>query len=318
MDIMKNMIPQKANIKELIKEQNSDIIFLENISKLVPSAQGKNKFSLAISNYIKLYLWGGLKYFGIYDRLLFSNFILGWFHEFKDYWVYELKGFNMRPHDFFFLLGDFRKYTNFELADNQSGREQIEVWQDPRAIYFLLSQRYKVALNPFEARKFSKFIRKNSLICEFGCGMAPITRSIERFYLHKNVRIHCCDIPTFPFHYIRWYFKKYKGYRFCDFIEIKPETKNILTEVYDIVFLLNVFEHLPSPYKTIIHLTEHIKNGGYLIFNYIETDGTSLDTNAGKLERNETIAYIKENYLILDGSVNINESIGSVVAQKKS
>ena len=311
------MIPQKANIKELIKEQNSDAIFQENIANLIPSAQGKNRIPLTISNYIKLYTWGGLKYFGIYDRLLFSNLILSWFNEFKCYWVNELKGFNMRPHDFFFLLGDFRKLTDLELGDNQDGEKQLEVWQDPRAIYFLLSQRYKVALNPFEAKKFSKYIKKNSLICEYGCGMAPITRSIERFYQHKNVRIHCVDIPTFPFHYIRWYFKKYKRYKFCDFIQIKPDNDSTLTETYDVVFILNVFEHLPSPYKTIIHLTEHLKVGGFLIFNYIKTDGTTLDTKAGSLERNDTISYINENYSILNGSIDSDKDIINTIAQKK-
>jgi 2-polyprenyl-3-methyl-5-hydroxy-6-metoxy-1,4-benzoquinol methylase len=313
---MKNLIPKKANIQELIKEQNASSDFEVDISRLKPSTYGKNRYSLLISNYFKLYFWGGLKQFGIYDRLLFSNLILSWFYEFQYYWIHELQGFNMRPHDFFFLLGDYRKNSDIELNESQNGAKQIEVWQDPRAIYFLLSQRYKVALNPFEARKFSKYISKNSLICEYGCGMAPITRSIERFFRHKNVRIHCVDIPTFPFHYIRWYFKKYKKYQFCDFIEINPEKESILTELYDVVFVLNVLEHLPSPYQTIIHITEHLKIGGFLIFNYIQSDGTTLDTKAGKLERNDTITYIKENYTIINGTIDINENIGNIVAQK--
>ena len=313
---MNSMIPKKANIKELIKNQDADAIFNENISNLTPSAKGKNRLLLKISNYYKLYLWGGLKYFGLYDRLLFANLIIDWFKEFRCYWVKELKGFNMRPHDFFFLLGDLRKYTDLELGENQCGTKQIEVWQDPRAIYFLFSQRYKVALNPFEARKFSKYIKKNSLICEYGCGMAPITRSIERFYQHKNVRIHCVDIPTFCFHYIRWYFKKYKKFSFCDFIQIEPDKDSTLSEIYDVVFILNVFEHLPSPYDTIIHLTEHLKKGGYLIFNYIKSDGTTLDTKAGNLERNDTIQFINDHYSIISGSMDIEKNINNTIAQK--
>ncbi|CAN2048442.1 putative Class I SAM-dependent methyltransferase [Candidatus Magnetomoraceae bacterium gMMP-1] len=307
--------PLKSDIKKLISEQNSDPYY--NLSALKGSAYNKNRLLLKIIEFIKLYLWGGLKYFGIYDRLLFSNLILSWFYEFKEYWVNELQGSNIRPHDFFFLLGDYRKEADYGLGNSQDGKEQIEVWQDQRGIYYLLSQRYKVALNPFEVRSFAKYIKKNSLILEYGCGMGPIARSLERFYRNKNFKMHCVDIPTFPFHYIRWYFKKYRKHKFVDFIEIRPDTDNILQENYDAIFMLNVLEHLPRPLKTIVHATEHLNKGGYLIFNYIDTEGDVLDTKAGMFERKDVLRYITEHYEIVQGVVNFNKTTGNTVAKKR-
>jgi 2-polyprenyl-3-methyl-5-hydroxy-6-metoxy-1,4-benzoquinol methylase len=86
---------------------------------------------------------------------------------------------------------------------------------------------------------------------------------------------------------------------------------------YDVIILTTVLEHVHSPLEVCKLLTDYLKPGGLLLFDYIKSDALGLDTSQGLLERQEALHYIKDNYTILRGDFSdLNKSIGLCLAEK--
>lgn len=87
----------------------------------------------------------------LWDRLVYSNMALGWFHEFERYWVGELGLRPLTPQDFHFLKGVYRQRFQ-TLVDVSDANALDEGWRDARSIYLLFHLAYKNALRPLAAR----------------------------------------------------------------------------------------------------------------------------------------------------------------------
>ena len=99
---------------------------------------------------------------------------------------------------------------------------------------------------------------------------------------------------------------------------MKPENYNLnLPNDFDVITIKTVLEHLTDPLECIKYLTSILKKGGFLIFDYVISEGTGLDTIESLNQRNEVIEFINNNFLVLKGSLNYDKTINLAVVKKK-
>jgi SAM-dependent methyltransferase len=250
----------------------------------------------------------------IYRNFIDAGIIRGWFEEFSDYWFYALKGRLIRFHDFFYLYTLYRsKFKSVELAKNYTEREFLYSWQRYENVYLTFGYAYKYALDPFSYLEFSPYIKekKRGHILEYGCGVAPITASMVKSRC-TNYKFTIADIKNFTFHYAKYRLKQFN----VKSLNIDPFLNPQFEENYDIIFIKEVFEHLPNPLDIVRVLTESLNSKGYLIFDYVLSTGGGQDTNEGITQRSSVLKYIETNFKLIKGVINYASSMGTTIVQK--
>ncbi len=255
---------------------------------------------------------------GLYRRAIYSNLFIKWFDEFQDYWVHQLGNRPITPMDFHYLRSSYRSiYQNLGLTDNNP-KSDLHSYQDYRNIYSIFSAVLNTALINHESYRYAKYIKKGAKFLEFGCGVAPITKSLLQYYPEKKLSFVIADLDQFTFHYATWRFRNNPNVRTIS-IDLASETPLPDDETYDVICINTVFEHLRKPLLIAKYLHSKLRKNGILIFDYIfssEVDGH--DTPEGQEQRILTLAYIKEHFEILSGSLNdLNKTIDRTVAKKK-
>jgi 2-polyprenyl-3-methyl-5-hydroxy-6-metoxy-1,4-benzoquinol methylase len=251
---------------------------------------------------------------GLFERLVDTGIIRGWFEIFKSYWLIELSGRPISVHDFYFLLCSYRvKFQDIEVAESSNSKEFCYAWQRQENLYSTFNAVYKNALNPTLAYGYLKYIRKGSAVLEYGCGLAPITHSFVKYFSYKNLDFSVADIKGFPFHYAKYYLDGYgvKYYNIDPYAPVKFNNK------FDAIFLITVLEHLPNPDEVVTQLTNVLERGGILFFDYCKSNGTGLDTKESVLKRKFVLDYIMENYKLIKGKISFDSDMGLTVASKK-
>lgn len=257
---------------------------------------------------------GALIKIGLWPKLIYANLILGWFEEFKAYWVNELGMRPISPPDFHFLRGIYRQrfQTLLEVADD----ELLEKgYWDHRSLFLLFQNAFNIALRPLIFHRYAKFAPKGGNILEFGCGLAPIATSISKFYANYDLQVTCADIEHLLFHHVRW---KFRDQPFIRFISIDPRENDPLDDMlYDAIFCTTVLEHVPRPLETVKSLHSHLKPGGVLIFDYIKSEGKGLDSAGGLRDRLAALAYVADNLEVIEGEIFLDgRDVGQVVCGK--
>ena len=303
----------RLDVRKLLEEQDKKLPPYDPASK---SADGLGVTG-RLRALARLAWTGALIKVGLHRRLVYANLKLDWFHEFQDYWVNELGNRPIQPHDFYFLHGVYRqRIQNFagKASETTAGDALLGAWQDPRIIYYLFAWQYKLALQPLRAHPFTRFIPRGGHVCEYGCGAAPIATSLVKFYPHLDFKIACADIPHIVFHFARW---KFRSCRFVRMVPIRPDDDAPLDDRFDTIFCLEVFEHLPRPLDVIRHLDTRLKPGGYLVFDYVRSEGTGLDTAAGLRDRLEVLRYVADRFRLIRGAIPLDGShVPTTVLQK--
>lgn len=89
--------------------------------------------------------------------MIYSGLVLGWFDEFRDYWVGELGLRPIHPPDFHFLSGIFRQrfHTLVEVSDEIALEDG---WRDERSIYLQFNGVFKLAIRPLIFRRYVGYI----------------------------------------------------------------------------------------------------------------------------------------------------------------
>lgn len=265
----------------------------------------------------RLYGLGALVKLGLHRRLVYANLSLGWFHEFECYWREALGNRHLSPQDFHFLAGVYRARAQGFAPAFTSEAAHFEAWQDPRLVYNLFNQVYRHALSPLRVHPFTRYIKKRDLVAEYGCGIAPMLTALRQSYPHLRLRLLGADIPTLPFHYARW---KFQGDREARMVVIQPDDDRPLEAYgpfFDVIFCTETLEHLPRPLAVVQHLTRALRPGGHLIFDYIRSDGTGLDTAAALEARLPTLQFILDHFDIVQGRVTLDGAhVDASVARK--
>lgn len=268
-----------------------------------------------------LYALGAQVKTGLHRRLIHANLRLDWFEEFQEYWMGELGCRPIHPHDFFFLSGVYRQraqtlfFEHLERPDLASDDKHLDAWRDSRMVAYLFLHAYRLALSPLRVHPFIRFIPRGGRVAEYGCGAAPIVTALARHYRHLDLRLVGADIPHLLFHYARW---KFRADRFVSMVPILPNDDAPLPGEYDTIFCLETFEHLPRPVPVIEHLHRALRPGGCLVFDYVRSDGTGLDTAAALRDRVPALELILKRFDIVQGRVTMDGvHVDATVARKR-
>ncbi len=242
----------------------------------------------------------------LYEPMIESGFIRGWFDEFSDYWRRSLGGRPLKISDFFSLRFEYRKKAQYTQEFNwSSAKQHLRNYQSPENINSIFHFVIKNAYSPIREARIPDLISPGSSILEFGCGLAPLYRAYRNYFSFFDCKWYLADIPGFPFHYSRHVYGQDNPV--SNFITIEDDNfmtplENIDTK-FDIIFIQEVFEHLLHPLEIARHLTSKLKAGGLLYFDYVKSDGLGHDTPMALEQRTETLKYLLSKFHILDGNL---------------
>lgn len=267
---------------------------------------------------VKMYLFGLLQKTGILKRLFFNNWILGWFFDFKKFWVDYLGNRPIDVVDFHFLRNTYRaKFQDVSLdhADEKNPEKFLASWQGQGNIFYLLQSVWNYSKKAYlDCWLFAKYIKKNSHILEYGCSVAPITQGFLKYFSYKNLKFTIADIPQISFLYARWKLMDYDNVESILIDLVKkdnfPQHAN-----YSAIICLAVFEHLPSPLEAVNSFFNHLNSGGILIFDYIKGEAAGMDSQQSMQDRSNALSFIKQNFKILKGKIDFENSMGLTIAQ---
>jgi 2-polyprenyl-3-methyl-5-hydroxy-6-metoxy-1,4-benzoquinol methylase len=269
----------------------------------------------------RLYALGAFVKLGLHRRLVYANLKLDWFHEFQQYWVEELGNRPIHPHDFYFLSGVYRQrlqtiyFEHLEKPELASDDKHLEAWRDHRATYYLFAYTYRQGLSPLRAHPFMRYVPRGGRVAEYGCGAAPILTALARRYRHLNLRLVGADIPHLLFHYARW---KFRNDRFVTMVPVELDNDAALPGRFNTIFCLETLEHLPRPIPVLQHFHRALEPGGHLIFDYVRSEGTGLDTGASLRDRLPALQFVLDHFDIVEGQVATKGShVGPSVARKR-
>jgi len=292
----------RLDVAALLKQQEATLVGPDPAAR---SGDGLGALG-RLGRRARLYLLGALVRLGWHRRLVYANLKLDWFFEFQRYWVEELGNRPIHPSDFAFLSGVYRQrlqtiyFEQIEKPELASDERHLEAWRDHRAVYYLFAHTYRQALSPLRVHRFVPYVPRGGRVAEFGCGAAPILTALARRYPHLDLQLVGADIPHLLFHYARW---KFRDDRFVTMVPIEPNDDAPLPGLYDTIFCLEVLEHLPRPLAALEHFRRVLKPGGHLVFDYVRSDGTGLDTATSLRDRLPALRFILEHFDVATGRV---------------
>ena len=306
----------RPDVVRLLKEQDV------KLAPPDPTARSGDGLGLSgrLASVVRLYLTGALVKTGVHWRLVYANLRLDWFQEFQEYWMHELGYRPIHLHDFYFLMGVYRQrlqtvdFPNLQDPELASDVTHLDSWLDHRTVYFLFAQAFRLALSPLRAHRFIRWVPRGGRVAEYGCGAAPITSGLARYYRGLDLQVVCTDIPHLLFHYARW---KFRQHRFVTMLPIHPEDDAPLSGEFDTIFCLEVMEHLPRPIPVLEHFYRVLKPGGHLVFDFVRSEGKGFDTGTAVRDRLAALQFVRDHFAIVSGKLSLDGSdVGPTVARK--
>jgi SAM-dependent methyltransferase len=235
------------------------------------------------------------------DGLCLLGWRRKWFNEFRKYWGACLGGRPLRQADFYLLYHEYRKKQQLPNALEWSTQDQhLQNWQSPNQFFSILAYVRQQAVCPIVPMHVWKHVPKNARILEYGCSLAPFYTCAREFALCKNAHWTLADIPGFAFHYAKY---RYMSEQNVDLVTISEFTNPLPHQGdFDVIFLTTVLEHVDDPCALIGYLFKKMSAGGILVFDYILSEGTGLDTPSSLAGRIACIEFIQKNTILLSGS----------------
>lgn len=158
----------------------------------------------------------------------------------------------------------------------------------------------------------SKTIKKNSVFCEYGCGVAPFTYTLlENIDVSEKLSIYISDVESEHFTFGVWRLNKLIKSRNLNNVTFKsvvvePNSLPQYPEKLDTVFIFEVLEHVPSPVSTLENLSLQMNTDGFFCENFIkhshdpnELPGPDLDSAAE--QRDDYYKNLLNNFELLMG-----------------
>ena len=233
-----------------------------------------------------------------------SQLDISWFEEFNRYWTGVLGGRPLwSPEDLFFLKNSYRvKFQQNTLPDTEDANTHLQAWQRPEMLYSLLHLLTKKTFisDVHIMRKALKMAGKQrgATILEYGCGLAPFTYSALKFLNSSRHNVfHLADLASLPYHYAVW---RLRGQANVRPHLLEPESGFAFKsrERMDVIFCIQVFEHLNKPLETAQLFHSLLNKNGLLVFDFLLTKGEGLDSIQAVRERNQVLDFINANFAL--------------------
>lgn len=291
----------RPDVPRLLAEQDA------RLPTKPPSARSSDGLGLLGRAWSRLRLYGlGLLVLtGWHRALVYANLRLDWFYEFQRYWVDELGNRPLHPHDFFYLFGVYRQRLQSIEPDLSTDAAQLASWRDHRIVYYLFGHTYRQALSPLRVQRYARYLRRHGRVAEYGCGAAPVVTALSRHYRHLDLALVAADIPHLLFHFVRW---RFRDTPYVTVAPIVPDDDAPLTGRYDAIFCLEVLEHVPRPLAVLRHVLDVLQPGGVLVFDYVKSEGTYLDSATSLHERDAALRFLLDHFDVLEGRVPLDGS----------
>lgn len=254
---------------------------------------------------------GGLLKLGLYRRLVDAGFVRAWFDEFEEYWIKVLKGRPILFPDFSYLLGVYRqRFQACAVEEGASAERFLDAWQNPATLYLLFGAVRTYAHQPFFGYRQERWVSDNDRLLEFGCGIAPVSNFFLNYSVKRGLMLDIADIQQINSHYARFRFGSVVRW-----VAVEPYQTVLQSGQYNVVFMIQVLEHLPDPLSVIQAVTKSLVSDGRLIFDFILSNGDGLDTVESLQQRVDVIRFIKKNYTVEEGQLSDDQSMGITVCR---
>lgn len=238
------------------------------------------------------------------EALSITGIRRGWFRDFQDYWANCLGGRPIQPVDFYLLYHEYRKKQ--QLPDRLawgSAQQHIQNWQNPVHLFAVFCYARLQAVSPVVPMHVWRFIPRAGHCLEYGCSLAPFYYAAKTYRLLPEGKWALADIPGFAFHYAKYRYRRDP----VDFLTIRDFSDPLAGKgPFDTVFLTTVLEHVDDPVHLMGYLFGKMKRGGILVFDYIKSDGSGLDTPSSLEKREECLKLIARETKLLSGAYATN------------
>lgn len=243
-----------------------------------------------------------------------------WFEEFLAFWRDFLGGRPLTVMDFHQLRFHYRLlFQEIDSLDWNTTEQHMENWKRHKNFYLLFGVLYAHSLSPQRDLSFLNPSGPNRVL-EYGCSHAPYYRAWRAYHNHIPAFWTLADIKNISFMFSRYSYRNDAPIeRFVTIDENNLENPlESVNGAYDTIILTTVLEHVHSPLAIAQMLTDKLKTGGKLLFDYIKSDATGLDSTQGKVQRRETLEYLDRMYTVVSGDFqDFDRDIGLCLGIKK-
>lgn len=251
----------------------------------------------------------------ISKEFTYSYIFTDWFNEFKDFWTQNLQGRPIDIIDFHFLRLSYRtKFQNVKHTNETDKDEYLKAWNLNECIYLLFGSVWINAKSSYlDLLHYYFRLPKRGKVLEYGCGIAPFTTGMLKYFPSKKYDFEIVDILQINFLYAiyRLSNKPNVSYRILD-----PQNNLAYKNNYSAIICKTVLKHIPNPLEVVKSFHNALKNNGILIFDFIKGDGDGLDSKQSVHEREETLKFIIKNFKIIKGHINIKKNVNLCIAKK--
>lgn len=182
-------------------------------------------------------------------------------------------------------------------ADIHSFYSEIGAWASFRQCY-----RHRA----LDASPFVRDLPPGGSFCEYGAGVAPIAAWLVEHHRRVPYHITIVDVPsehlTFGAWRVRRRIERLRTPHTLEVIEVQPGVLP-LERRYDVIAVLEVFEHLPNPLVIARHVLEHLAQSGVLWENFVAHEhADAADLEVAQSERDAVLALLSERCELVVGS----------------
>lgn len=199
----------------------------------------------------------------------------------------------------------------WDLKERHTLQQKMNFYKDIGAWLTFRQCNYRSNFN--YGKYFSSYIKPGCSVVEYGCGVAPFINYLverpDKFDI-GSMKFNIVDVVSEPLEFANWRLRKK-----CPEIDLTVHriTEEYLypkfNDMFDVICIMDVFEHLPNPYSVVENLMRHSNIGCVLVETWVDkSDGKhgGPDLEEAENEKKETIELLNNNFPIKsNGSIRV-------------